>query len=219
MTRKFFWVGNHVGLDFLNTAAADSEGEPLELLPDADAVHDWVQQARLLDAKQLASLGGQTTPAASELVAWVHALRRRGRDLLDPAARAYADSALDLDEIVGSVPVRLTYRAGAGTRASGVAVATTNSADVLRLVLARVVLDATELDRSRIHRCDADRCVLLFFDTSRNRLRRWCDMATCGNRAKAAAHYRRSREIDRGPQSGVRHRRHVGVDPGGGHRG
>jgi hypothetical protein len=30
-------------------------------------------------------------------------------------------------------------------------------------------------------------------DVSRNRSPTWCDMAACGNRAKAAAYYRRSR--------------------------
>ena len=33
--------------------------------------------------------------------------------------------------------------------------------------------------------CGAASCRWLFFDTSKNCSRRWCDMATCGNRAKA----------------------------------
>jgi predicted RNA-binding Zn ribbon-like protein len=28
----------------------------------------------------------------------------------------------------------------------------------------------------------------VFLDTTKNGRRRWCDMATCGNRAKAARH-------------------------------
>jgi predicted RNA-binding Zn ribbon-like protein len=28
----------------------------------------------------------------------------------------------------------------------------------------------------------------VFFDNTKNGRRRWCDMATCGNRAKAARH-------------------------------
>lgn len=34
-------------------------------------------------------------------------------------------------------------------------------------------------------------CDWLFQDRSKNRTRRWCDMAVCGNRAKAARHYQR----------------------------
>ena len=34
-------------------------------------------------------------------------------------------------------------------------------------------------------------CHWLFIDHSKNRSRTWCDMAVCGNRAKARLHYRR----------------------------
>jgi len=48
-------------------------------------------------------------------------------------------------------------------------------------------------DPSRIRRCAHPECVLYFYDTSPKRSRRWCSMAGCGNRAKAARHYARSR--------------------------
>ncbi|MCO5730747.1 CGNR zinc finger domain-containing protein [Rhizobium sp. SSA_523] len=38
-------------------------------------------------------------------------------------------------------------------------------------------------------------CGWLFIDRSKNRSRFWCDMAVCGNRAKAARHYRRKKEM------------------------
>jgi len=41
--------------------------------------------------------------------------------------------------------------------------------------------------------CPGEGCGWLFFDTSKNRSRRWCAMEDCGNRAKARRHYRRSR--------------------------
>lgn len=37
-------------------------------------------------------------------------------------------------------------------------------------------------------------CGWLFLDRSKNRSRTWCDMAVCGNRAKASRHYRRRKE-------------------------
>lgn len=39
-------------------------------------------------------------------------------------------------------------------------------------------------DLDRLHVCAAEDCQWLFYDTSRNRSRKWCDMETCGNRAK-----------------------------------
>ena len=50
-----------------------------------------------------------------------------------------------------------------------------------------------EVDRRRIRRCRSDRCGLWFLDTSKNGRRRWCSMATCGNRAKAARHHQKQK--------------------------
>ncbi len=39
-------------------------------------------------------------------------------------------------------------------------------------------------------------CGWLFIDRSKNKSRAWCDMAVCGNRAKANRHYRRKKKED-----------------------
>jgi predicted RNA-binding Zn ribbon-like protein len=41
---------------------------------------------------------------------------------------------------------------------------------------------------TRVRRCADPRCRRVFYDSTRNGTRRWCEMATCGNRAKAARH-------------------------------
>lgn len=54
------------------------------------------------------------------------------------------------------------------------------------------LLTSDQLDR--VGECADDRgCGWLFFDSSRNRSRRWCGMDSCGNRAKAKRHYDRKR--------------------------
>jgi predicted RNA-binding Zn ribbon-like protein len=61
----------------------------------------------------------------------------------------------------------------------------------------RALLDAVHLRASqpdRIRRCAHPDCVLWFLDTSRSGARRWCSMATCGNRTKARRHYERARD-------------------------
>src|SRR3954449_6846144 len=45
----------------------------------------------------------------------------------------------------------------------------------------------------RLKACPEDKCEWAFYDWSKNRSATWCDMATCGNRAKARA-YRRRRQ-------------------------
>jgi predicted RNA-binding Zn ribbon-like protein len=41
--------------------------------------------------------------------------------------------------------------------------------------------------------CDEKGCGWLFWDSSRNRSRRWCDMSDCGNRAKVRRFYAKSK--------------------------
>jgi predicted RNA-binding Zn ribbon-like protein len=61
--------------------------------------------------------------------------------------------------------------------------------------MAQAAADLLISDELKIVRfCEAPDCQWLFLDHSRNRSRRWCDMASCGNRAKARRHYQRMRE-------------------------
>jgi predicted RNA-binding Zn ribbon-like protein len=45
----------------------------------------------------------------------------------------------------------------------------------------------------RLKLCDMDTCRYAFYDASRNRSGKWCDMAVCGNRAKTRAFRERHR--------------------------
>jgi len=44
-----------------------------------------------------------------------------------------------------------------------------------------------------IRACEGHDCSLMFLDRTKAHARRWCSMALCGNRAKAAAHRARRR--------------------------
>jgi predicted RNA-binding Zn ribbon-like protein len=43
-----------------------------------------------------------------------------------------------------------------------------------------------------IRACEGTACTLMFLDKTTSHVRRWCSMAVCGNRAKAAAHRARA---------------------------
>ena len=70
-----------------------------------------------------------------------------------------------------------------------------DGANNLESMLWPVTWSAAELlmsdDLQHLRKCEG--CDWLFLDTSRSRRRRWCNMRTCGNRAKAKRHYERSR--------------------------
>lgn len=62
-------------------------------------------------------------------------------------------------------------------------------------LLAPVLWSAGDLlvkgGQGNVRRCANPECVWLFMDASKNATRRWCDMASCGNRAKARRHYQK----------------------------
>jgi predicted RNA-binding Zn ribbon-like protein len=62
-------------------------------------------------------------------------------------------------------------------------------------LLAAIARSAAELitegPDAPLRKCSNPDCLLLFYDTSRTRRRRWCSMSVCGNRSKVAMFARR----------------------------
>jgi predicted RNA-binding Zn ribbon-like protein len=56
------------------------------------------------------------------------------------------------------------------------------SRDPILSAVARAMADGSW---TRLKACRSDTCQWAFVDEARNRSRQWCDMAVCGNRAKA----------------------------------
>ena len=65
--------------------------------------------------------------------------------------------------------------------------------DLLRPILCSALHLLSSPDLARLRECAADRCGRLYVDRTKNGSRRWCDMGTCGNRAKARRHQARRR--------------------------
>jgi len=51
----------------------------------------------------------------------------------------------------------------------------------------------SEVEPSRIRKCESESCIVHFYDTSKKGSRRWCSMNICGNKLKVAAYQRRRR--------------------------
>jgi len=185
----FIWVGNHPGLDFVNTAPV-IQGATVELLADLDSLVTWCHEAGVLRDGLAGRLVGLSDRAAAELVQWSHDLRAALRALLDapvPLAGGYTELNRVLAGLTGSLVMTDQPRPRLDLLAEG-------PAEQLQLDLVQATTAAlSQLDPTRIRRCANAECVLIFHDKSKGGQRRWCDMTVCGNRAKAAAHYRRRR--------------------------
>jgi predicted RNA-binding Zn ribbon-like protein len=182
---SFLWIGNHPAPDLCNTQPV-IDGESRELLGDFADLVRWASHAGVDVPDGLAL---RCDPeVAEETRRWVLRLRDELRTVLDPTVPRHKVDALNalLAQVRGAFQLRQFDQPAVGLIGD-------DEVAQLRLDLAAAVLDIFSYDRSLVRRCDNPACVLLFLDVSKTRRRRWCDMKTCGNRAKAAAHYARNR--------------------------
>jgi len=164
---------------------------------------DWLLAADVLDAERAAGLRRravqQPAGAAAALVdarrvrAALRALAERGAHVA--AVRAEAVSAINRVLGRSTVTRRLEEHADGSYARTFVTIG-----DAFAGLTVPVVDSAAEGlvrgELARVRRCSDPRCPRVFLDTTKNGRRRWCDMATCGNRAKAARHRKRKLPTD-----------------------
>jgi predicted RNA-binding Zn ribbon-like protein len=183
-TPTFLWTGNHPATDLCNTEPV-IDGQRVELLAGFDDVVSWVNLAGVASRSEWFDVTGRE---AVRTVRFVRRLRASLRAVLDPVTVG-SDALDDLNNVLREAPGVLHAERSSGR--TDVSLTAAAAGAQLRLDIAAATLDTFRQDARRIRRCAGPTCVLLFLDVSKSGRRRWCDMAICGNRAKAAAHQAR----------------------------
>lgn len=189
------FAGDHLALDFLNSRVGTNV-ESQDRLAGGASFLQWLLDVGAIDSTVFQSFLGASTS-------------------LEDAAEEARGLRLWLlglfDEDTG-IPSRQKFEASIGVLnqllardSTFHAVEVTGDPDgekILKLHIERRWTDATSLlqpiaiaigdlfcnaSLHLIKQCNASDCVLYFYDRTKAHRRRWCNMATCGNRAKAAA--------------------------------
>ena len=125
----------------------------------------------------------------------VHAVRDALREVAEAIAEQRAPRAAALDTVNRALHARQVIELVPAP--DGCHVDHRHVGDPIDDALARLadplVTELTAGHPERIRVCASDTCQWIFYDASRTGRRRWCDMATCGNRAKAARHRARAK--------------------------
>jgi predicted RNA-binding Zn ribbon-like protein len=166
-----------------------------DALRDFDSMVRWLEAAAVLDAERASGIRRraqqQPAGAAASLIdarrvrAALRALAERG-PLSD---RVRFDGLGEINRVLGrsAGTRRVEQRADGTFIRSFVPVGDAFAGLVIPIV--ESAADALILgELTRVRRCADPRCQRVFFDNTKNGRRRWCDMSTCGNRAKAARH-------------------------------
>ena len=179
-------------LDFMNTSELE-RGRPVDQLETTRAALDWLHEHVGIDSSDVAE-----SPAVLARVVRARTAFRALWDAVvedrpvDRAAVAELNrvlrhrSQLEL-HVASRADARTAYHLAQRAVADPVDGALARLAEPLALTLGSP--EAVE----RIRTCADDTCRYVFFDASRTHQRRWCDMASCGNRAKAARHRARAK--------------------------
>ncbi|MEU2626897.1 CGNR zinc finger domain-containing protein [Kitasatospora sp. NPDC007106] len=191
-------LGEPLALDLLNTRW-DAPAGTRDLLDDLDGYRIWLSSAGLAglcpaDGAAL-SATRHTREALQATLSPPYDQRRPGRAPADP------DAVREVDRLLGRGALR--YRLTADGPATTVEV--DDPAWLAGWLALDDYLQLLGTAPERIRSCAGPhRLPLWFLDTSRNGMRRWCSMAECGNRAKAARHYRRLRAEQPAARGGAR---------------
>ena len=196
-------VAGKLALDFTNTESGRGGVKHLDHLQTAADLIKWASHAKIISARD-AVLLQRAVKGQSKLS---RHLITRGRSLRETIYQV--NSCV----IAGRQPADKLLRSLTATHAEMLAVATlTLQADHYRwiwdpkieltaAILGPITVSALTLliqsDLSRIKQCHGNHCGWLFFDSTKNKSRQWCDMSVCGNRAKASALRARARHENR----------------------
>ena len=199
MTPKPFFIADNLALDFANTILAP-HGEPIEFLPDGEALLGWLLEARLIDAEEQAALRQRFDSATlSRMAEQARALRATLRTAL-PAIK----EGMPLKEAIGTLletvnaalaqdPRYLSADLIEGT----VHVRQRRSWDkpeqLLAMVAEQVALLLMRPDYTLVKKCANPTCWAWFEDKTKAHRRQYCSPSGCGNRAKVAAFRQRKK--------------------------
>lgn len=157
-----------------------------ESLDSPAALTRWLARRGLID--------GATRASKRDLARAKH-FRRAFRAVLENESDRVARSSLDA--LVATIPLQARI-----TRGSPALTPASRGLDCAlgKLMIAAIIARANG-NWVRLKMCAATDCRWVFYDTSKNRLGRWCSMEVCGNRAKTR-NYRKRKQKRQGLDEG-----------------
>lgn len=175
---------------FINTADLEPGDDELS---DLKALRSWLRARRLIGARDRLEEGDLERALGVR-----EALRRllEGRG----AGGAIDERAIrSLNALPACVQMRVRFDAGGAPRLEPVGNGLDGAFAELFTIIEHAAADGTW---ARLKVCADHGCRWAYYDNSKNRSRSWCNMAVCGNRAKAREYRRRRRTAEAPPDTG-----------------
>ncbi len=188
-----FFLGGLSCLDFCNTFDHHHSSPAYDFIPDRATLLRWGQAAGILP-EDLQNGNSNDQEAFAEAL--------RARLLIFQLFEPFSRSDRPADAVLAAFNSLLQETASRMNivRTGQRYVLAYPAEDPLEKLIGEVVQSAADLLISKqavqVKQCAG--CGWLFYDSTRNRSRRWCDMRVCGNKAKARRHYERVKQKRKG---------------------
>jgi predicted RNA-binding Zn ribbon-like protein len=165
-------------LAFANTLDVE---EARDELGNAESLRIWLLGHRLID--------GESRVSRRDLALAIELRDALRRTLLAHSGLALLGEEIDVvNEVLARLPLDVQIDAAGAPRVAA-------RGDGVTAALGRIVCDVARARTlgtwERLKLCPAEDCLWAFFDSSKNRSRRWCSMNVCGNRTKTRSYRRR----------------------------
>lgn len=177
-------VGGNIALNFANTESGRNGPQHLNHIQSAADIVTWARHAEVID--EAVAVGESDSHLFSEACDLRQAIYE-------------VNSALAARKIPSAKFTQSLAKAHGKTLRSATLTArdgkylwtweqTEELADAILGPIAQAAISLlTTHDHARIKQCQGNQCGWLFYDSTKNNSRRWCDMSVCGNRSKIKA--------------------------------
>lgn len=173
------FLADNLALDFINSEYGVAEQQH-DCFTDDRSVIAWLTTAGVLTDEVEPPRG---------LLALARELRDNSRTLVKAAMNGTASEPTLVNSVLaaGRPQQKLEWHDEAQQFRLGIYPDVSKPADLLWPIADALVTLVTSEKFEFVRQCEAHDCILLFHDLSKSHRRRWCSMATCGNRMKVAA--------------------------------
>lgn len=182
-------IGGEISLDLINTVSWPDTAREHDWLDRPSNVIAWAMASGILAEEERGTL--EANASDGKAVTQVHHIRNDLRDVLRPLAFDEQPPSQAVKTLNARIHEIWAHRRIDPDSHQW----TWDAPKTLTELFAPVIWNAahilTNADHTRIGHCPS--CRWLFYDTTRNRSRRWCDMADCGSRDKALRYYHRTK--------------------------
>ncbi|MBA3871252.1 MAG: ABATE domain-containing protein [Anaerolineae bacterium] len=186
----FMFVGDALALDLINTVKI-VRGQIIDTLQTPDDLAQWWSLAHE-HHPQIEVVSGDIKPFDENTLATIKSVRDHLHDLFLSVIEGQQPDADDLPALnwaLGSGHPTLVWQEGGRIEYSS----TEPAAKILLPAALSALRLLTQADLSRLHKCQSNQCILLFYDTTKSGTRHWCSTA-CMDRDRSRRRYSASKQ-------------------------